>query len=213
MCLLINIEHNILDDRKYRDIAIGWMEKIKSIDEFIESVTVEYMRAWIREITVYSEYDYIIFWIDDAQTEIGDCSRYEVRNTVKERLLNHHSEKSLINKAYKRYILSKSKKQIFPWKCNVAMKSSDVDKCKARYIRQEYIELNFMNLLLDIKNNHEFIVYLNKLLSDLELSSEELNTENVIETKMRNLNLELYKSVNPLMEKGELERKIDKTAT
>ena len=33
----------IEDDRKYRDLAIEWMEKVESISEFIESVTIEYM--------------------------------------------------------------------------------------------------------------------------------------------------------------------------
>lgn len=71
----------IEDDRKYRDIVIEWMEDIKSIDEFIETVTIEHMRAWVMEIIVYSKEDYIINWVDDTKTEIGDCGKYEKHNT------------------------------------------------------------------------------------------------------------------------------------
>ena len=73
----------IEDDRKYRDLAIEWMEKVKSINEFIESVTIEYMRAWIIDIILYSKEDYVINWVDDVQLEMGDISKYKIQAAEK----------------------------------------------------------------------------------------------------------------------------------
>ncbi|MGF7186608.1 DNA invertase Pin-like site-specific DNA recombinase [Desulfitispora alkaliphila] len=63
----------IEDDRKYRDIAINWLKN--NPDEFLEGVTIEHMRAWIREMTIYNSEDFIITWVDDTQTVVGNCKK------------------------------------------------------------------------------------------------------------------------------------------
>ena len=74
---LVEIE----DDRKYRLGSIKWLENIKNFDEFEERATIEYMRAWILRVVIYSKEDYKIYWIDGEETEVGNCipikSNYE----------------------------------------------------------------------------------------------------------------------------------------
>jgi len=66
---LIKIE----DDRKYRIESIEWLENIESVEEFREHATIPLLRAWVKEIELYSKEDYVIYWIDGAQTEKGNC--------------------------------------------------------------------------------------------------------------------------------------------
>ena len=66
----------IEDDREYRDAAVELIQKIIGIDEFIEKATIEHMRAWITRMEIFSQDDYIVFWIDDTQTTIGRCGKY-----------------------------------------------------------------------------------------------------------------------------------------
>lgn len=66
---LVEIE----DDRKYRLDSIKWLENIKMVEEFEEKATIEYLRAWIRSMDIYSKDDYKIYWIDGKMTEVGSC--------------------------------------------------------------------------------------------------------------------------------------------
>jgi DNA invertase Pin-like site-specific DNA recombinase len=66
---LVEIE----DDRKYRLGSIKWLENVRSFDEFEEQATIEYMRAWILRVVIYSKEDYKIYWIDGEETEVGNC--------------------------------------------------------------------------------------------------------------------------------------------
>lgn len=70
---LVKIE----DDRKYRILAIQWLETVEDFDKFEAQATVEYMRAWIMEMVVFSREDYMIRWIDGNEIEIGNCIRIE----------------------------------------------------------------------------------------------------------------------------------------
>ncbi|WP_170270144.1 recombinase family protein [Heliorestis acidaminivorans] len=64
------------DDRKYRNATIEWLQKINSVDEWLEKVTIEHLRSWVIEMTIYSTDDYRVYWVDDQQTMIGDCTPY-----------------------------------------------------------------------------------------------------------------------------------------
>lgn len=63
----------IEEDRKYRNQAIEWLEKVTSIDRFFKELTIDYLRAWIIGITVFSKEACIIRWFDQEETTIGDC--------------------------------------------------------------------------------------------------------------------------------------------
>lgn len=78
--LLVEIE----DDRKYRLDSTKWLENIKSFDEFEERATIEYMRAWIIRVVIYSKEDYKIYWIDGKETEVGNC--IPIKPNAKEQL-------------------------------------------------------------------------------------------------------------------------------
>ena len=66
---LVEIE----DDRKYRLGSINWLENIKTFEEFAGKATIEYLRAWILSMDIYSIDDYKIYWIDGKETEVGSC--------------------------------------------------------------------------------------------------------------------------------------------
>jgi DNA invertase Pin-like site-specific DNA recombinase len=66
---LVKIE----DDRKFRLEAIKWLDTVENFEAFENQATIEYMRGWIKEITIYSLNDYKIHWIDGKNTEIGSC--------------------------------------------------------------------------------------------------------------------------------------------
>jgi DNA invertase Pin-like site-specific DNA recombinase len=63
----------IEDDRQYRLAAITWLDKVENFNTFEKQATIEYMRAWILEMVIYSKEDYIIYWIDGEETKVGSC--------------------------------------------------------------------------------------------------------------------------------------------
>jgi DNA invertase Pin-like site-specific DNA recombinase len=75
---LVEIE----DDRKYRLDSINWLENIKTFEEFSEKATIEYMRAWILSMDIYSKDDYKVYWIDGKETEVGICK--PIKPNIKE---------------------------------------------------------------------------------------------------------------------------------
>ena len=66
---LVEIE----DDRDYRLGSIKWLENVKTFEEFEGKATIEYLRAWILSMDIYSKDDYKIYWIDGKETEVGSC--------------------------------------------------------------------------------------------------------------------------------------------
>ena len=63
----------IEDDRKYRIAAIEWLEKINDFNDFKETMNLEYMRAWITDLVIYSKDDFKVYWVDGVDTEMGCC--------------------------------------------------------------------------------------------------------------------------------------------
>jgi DNA invertase Pin-like site-specific DNA recombinase len=61
----------IEDDREYRNDALVWLRTIRGIDHFINSTTIEMVRAWMTKLTIYSGSAYVIEWIDEKTTTIG----------------------------------------------------------------------------------------------------------------------------------------------
>ena len=110
---------------------------------------------------------------------------------------------------YKRSV-AKSKHQVSAWRCSVAKNSSDSDKCMAKYFRQEYMELSFMNMLINIQQNPGFDKYLQELLASVRLSADEERIEQQLQTQMDTLNQELYEVVDAeLGKKGQDIKKVN----
>ena len=63
----------IEDDRKYRLEAVEWLGDVENFKVFEKEATIEYVRGWILEITIFSSDDYKIKWIDGTETQIGNC--------------------------------------------------------------------------------------------------------------------------------------------
>jgi len=70
------------DDRQLRTEALQWMAGIKSIHQFRAEATISFLRAWILEIVVYSEKDFLVRWIDGEETEIGICVPFEREDII-----------------------------------------------------------------------------------------------------------------------------------
>lgn len=71
----------IENDRKYRDMAIEWMKHINDKEVFLQQITIEYMRAWIREITIFTCDSCVIHWMDNMELKIGDCIALQEHKT------------------------------------------------------------------------------------------------------------------------------------
>lgn len=70
--------NQIEDDRKYRNWALDWLSEGKDSVAFLTELTLELMRAWIVTVTIYSDEDYTIHWINGSETSVGDvelCKR------------------------------------------------------------------------------------------------------------------------------------------
>ncbi|MED4448783.1 MAG: recombinase family protein [Bacillota bacterium] len=63
----------IEEDRKYRNQAIEWIARVTSTEQFLNELTIDYMRAWIISIKVFSQEAFIIRWLDQGETKIGNC--------------------------------------------------------------------------------------------------------------------------------------------
>jgi len=76
---LVNIEN----DRSYRVSSIEWLKGLTDVDAFQEEASIDNLRAWVLGLTIYSEDDYEVIWIDDKTTSFGDCSpREKVKKLV-----------------------------------------------------------------------------------------------------------------------------------
>ena len=59
-------------DREYRLMAMKWLDSVRTIEVFIKSSTIEILRAWMLNLTIYSREAYVIEWIDGKVTAIGE---------------------------------------------------------------------------------------------------------------------------------------------
>ena len=81
-------------DRNYRNQAIQWMDNVTSVEQFLNEVTIDYMRAWIISIKIFSQDAYIIRWLDQEETQIGNCVVPPKPQEIKE----EHDEQSTPSK-------------------------------------------------------------------------------------------------------------------
>jgi DNA invertase Pin-like site-specific DNA recombinase len=87
---LVEIE----DDRDYRLGSIKWLENVKTFEEFDGKATIEYLRAWILSLEIYSKDDYKIYWIDGKETEVGSCK--PIKPNIEESLSELHPNGDLV---------------------------------------------------------------------------------------------------------------------
>ena|GEM_PF-6525712 len=96
------------------------------------------------------------------------------------------------------------------WICNLAQKCHAIDRCDSRRYQQKYLELNFMTMLLSIKNNREFESEMGNLFAAIELSNDELCLEEDIKKRIEDINHRLYEAVDEeLGKKGRDTRLVD----
>ena len=93
------------------------------------------------------------------------------------------------------------------WRCYKALKG---EGCDSPHLKQEYIEENFSQCLLDIKFNPAFSQYLGSFMDELKITSkEEMKRDELIKEK-EELNQKLYIEVQgELNKKGKDAKKVD----
>lgn len=64
----------IEDDRPYRIKALEWLNKISTVEDFYEQISLDYTRAWIMHITIENEQDFEVTWLDGTSTTIGQLT-------------------------------------------------------------------------------------------------------------------------------------------
>lgn len=74
----------IEDDRPYRNQTLSWLETVQDIEEFLEIVTIEQLRAWVMGVEIYSPNDYRIEWVDGIETVIGEMPEHPKKEKIPE---------------------------------------------------------------------------------------------------------------------------------
>ena len=81
-------------DRGYRIKALEWLDKLPKNENnsavFLQQLNIEYMRAWVVSIRVFSRSSYVIRWADDTEIKIEDCNDFELdkENCYQKRKVN-----------------------------------------------------------------------------------------------------------------------------
>lgn len=92
------------------------------------------------------------------------------------------------------------------WRCHQALKGY----CDVPYMRQEYIEENFSQLLLDIKFNPAFNDYIRSFMENLKIKPEEEKQRDELKEEKEKLNMRLYQAVeNELGKSGKDAKLVD----
>ena len=74
----------IEDDRTYRNQTLSWLETVQNTEEFIETVTIEHLRAWVMGVVIYSSNDYRIEWVDGTETIVGEMPEAPKKDRIPE---------------------------------------------------------------------------------------------------------------------------------
>ncbi|MCD8500709.1 MAG: recombinase family protein [Bacillaceae bacterium] len=69
---------SVEDGRPYRTSTIQWLDTISNMEAFYEQITLEHFRAWILNVSVTSEQDYEVKWLDGMVTTIGSPLKKEI---------------------------------------------------------------------------------------------------------------------------------------
>lgn len=119
-------------DRKYRNQAIQWMDNVTSVEQFLNEVTIDYMRAWVLSIKIFSHDAYIIRWLDQEETQIGNC----VVPSMPQEIKAEHDEQPTLSKTPE--VPNKIEKGAFPLK-----EVSVIEKDPMRFYQNVKKEIEF----------------------------------------------------------------------
>lgn len=88
----------IEDDRPFRVKTLEWLEKLQSMEEFHQNVTTEYLRAWIHQITIENEKNYLVERFDGTTLTVGQLSESKsILSTQKDKPKKKVSPKKEVN--------------------------------------------------------------------------------------------------------------------
>ncbi len=82
---------SVEDGRPYRTSTIQWLDTISDMEAFYEQITLEHFRAWAIGVSVTTEQDYEVTWLDGTVTTIGSPIK-EVKPSPNE---GHQTEKEV----------------------------------------------------------------------------------------------------------------------
>jgi len=100
----------------------------------------------------------------------------------------------------------KSGKYYQRWRCNEGYET----RCENRYFDQEFLEVGFSQMLVDILENSDFNDYIARLKSELRLNEDEIKELQQLEDLTEELNQELYIVVEgELGKKGKDTKRVD----
>ena len=72
---------SVEEGRPYRTNTIQWLNSIQDLKTFYEQITLEYFRAWVLKMSVTSDQDYELKWLDGTVTTIGSPFIKEVKSS------------------------------------------------------------------------------------------------------------------------------------
>jgi site-specific DNA recombinase len=72
----------IEEDRAFRVASLEKLKGIETIEEFIEKADIAMLRAWIMGLSLLTEEDFQVQWLDNAVTEIGNFIQYYDKKNI-----------------------------------------------------------------------------------------------------------------------------------
>lgn len=73
---------SVEEGRPYRINTIQWLDSIQGMVAFHEQITLEHFRAWALNVSIASEQDYEVTWLDGTVTTIGTPIIIEISKTT-----------------------------------------------------------------------------------------------------------------------------------
>ncbi|MFZ3578056.1 recombinase family protein [Virgibacillus sp. DJP39] len=100
--------------------------------------------------------------------------------------------------------------EVHRWVCRLAQKYYAVDGCSSHRFQQTYYEQHFTNVLKELHQNEAFQAEVNKVISQTELSAQELIQEEEVRKRIEQLNQALYEAVDEeLHQDGQDSKRVD----
>lgn len=72
----------IEEDRIYRVSALERLKGVENVENFMDMADIPLLRAWVMELSILTEQDFQIVWMDNDVTEIGEFKRSYDKNAM-----------------------------------------------------------------------------------------------------------------------------------
>ncbi|WP_264807266.1 recombinase family protein [Cytobacillus sp. NCCP-133] len=86
----------IEDDRIFRNQTLSWLETVQNVEEFLETIAIEHLRAWLMGAVIYSQDDYRIEWVDGTENIVGEMpdnlQKEEIHESKPNKKFQKHQE-------------------------------------------------------------------------------------------------------------------------